>query len=67
MIKVDTLHERLTQAMACVSAIHVSLTDREVDPDGTHMSDSVLQGLAFAAGELLRQANVAAKGWDHDK
>lgn len=55
---VDTIYERIRQAMACVHAIDYILLDREVDPGADTMPDRALQGLASAAGELLRQATA---------
>lgn len=56
---VDTIYERIRQAMACVDAIDYVLLDREVYPDQDQMPDRVLQGLASAAGELLRQTRLS--------
>ena len=61
--RIDTVHERLHQAKACVAAIDVVLLDRVTNPGGGHMTDSVLEGLSSAAWELLDQAEKAAKGW----
>ena len=60
--RIDTVHERLDQANACVAAIDVALLDRVTNPGGGHMTDIVLQGLASAACELLDQARAASKG-----
>jgi hypothetical protein len=58
--QMDVLCSRLAQAQAIVAAINVALTDRE-DPDANPLTGPVLQRMAWAAEDLLEQAQEATK------